>query len=107
MKRHYEIMRIMRTKVVNFRDVYEGADGILYIQSAIRCRVENLASVFVSPSYSAWCINLIHPPSDNFSQQRLDPEKQFENFAYGIVSLFSSSEWLYPLTWFLTAQMFP
>lgn len=37
-------------------------------------------------------INLITPISDNFSQQRLDPEKQFQSFAFGIVSSFLSSE---------------
>ena len=88
MKRHYEIMRIMRTKVVDSRDLYEGADGILCVQYAIEYRVENLASPSVSPTYAACRINLIHPSSDNFSQQRLDPEKEFESFAYGIVSYF-------------------
>ncbi len=88
MKRHYEIMRIMRTKVVNFHDLYKGTQGILYVKDAIEYRVKNLASPSVSPTYAACRINLIHPSSDNFSQQRLDPEKQFESFAYGIVSYF-------------------
>jgi len=100
MKRHYEIMRIMRTKVVNFRDLYEGADGILYVQDAIQYRVKNLASPSVSPTYAACRINLIHPSSDNISQQRLVPEKEFESFAYGIVSHFLSLGRLCPLTYF-------
>ena len=80
----------MRTKVVNFRDLYEGADGILYVLDAIQYRVKNLASASVSSTYATCRINLIHPPSDNFSQQRLVPEKEFESFAYGIVSHFLS-----------------
>jgi hypothetical protein len=88
MKRHYEIMRIMRTKVVKFRELYEGADGILYVQDAIQYRVKNLASASVLSTYAACRINLIHPSSDNFSQRRLDPEKEFESFSYGIVGHF-------------------
>jgi hypothetical protein len=100
MKRHYEIMRIMCTKVVNFGDLYEGADGILYVQDAIQFRVKNLASASVLPTYAACRINLIHPSSDNFSQQRLDPEKEFESFAYGIVNHFLSPKRLCHLTCF-------
>jgi hypothetical protein len=90
----------MRTKVVKFRELYEGADGILYVQDAIDYRVKNLASASVSPTYAACRINLIHPTSDNFSQQRLVPEKQFESFAYGIVSYFLSPGRLCLLTCF-------
>jgi hypothetical protein len=52
MKRHYEIMRIMRTKVVNVRELSEGGDGISYVSWAIEDRVEDLISVSVS---SSWC----------------------------------------------------
>jgi hypothetical protein len=61
MKRHYEIMRVMRTKVVNFLELFEGAKGILYIQDAILHRVEGLASMFLS-YHATCCINLINPP---------------------------------------------
>jgi len=45
MKRHYEIMRIMRTKVVNFRDLFEGLEGILYVYRAAVHRVKDLTGV--------------------------------------------------------------
>jgi hypothetical protein len=48
MKRHYEIMRIMRTKVVNLRDLFEGVEGILYVYRAALYRVENLKGVSIS-----------------------------------------------------------
>ncbi|KAF8497394.1 hypothetical protein F5888DRAFT_1906711 [Russula emetica] len=64
MKRHYEIMRVMRTKVLNMRELVEGAQGIMYIHSTIVYRVQDL--------------------KHNFSQQRLDPEKQLQSFAFGI-----------------------
>ncbi|KAF8477646.1 hypothetical protein DFH94DRAFT_671862 [Russula ochroleuca] len=64
MKRHYEVMRIMRTKILSMRELQEGAQGILYIFEAAFYRVKDLRS--------------------NFSQQRLDLEKQFESFAFGI-----------------------
>ncbi|KAH9996110.1 hypothetical protein BJV77DRAFT_960842, partial [Russula vinacea] len=55
-KRHYEIMRIMRTKILNMRELLEGAQSIIYIREAIGYRVQDL----------------IH----NFTQQRLDPENR-------------------------------
>jgi hypothetical protein len=42
MKRHYEIMRVMRTKVLSMRELVEGAQGIMYIHSAIVNRVRDL-----------------------------------------------------------------
>jgi len=92
MKRHYEIMRIMRTKVVNIRDPFEGVEGILYVYRAVLHRVENLTGVSISCSTDPCRINLITLISDSFSQQRLNPEKQFQSFAFGIVSFFLSSE---------------
>jgi len=89
MKRHYEIMRVMRTKVVNFRDLFEGKQGILCVINAVGYRVKDLTSVSVSSSSVARHVNVIDPLSDNFSQQRLDLDKQFQTFAYGIVSPFS------------------
>jgi len=69
MKRHYEMMRIMRTKVVDFRDVLEGTQSIQRVEDAILYRVNGLI--------------------DNFSQQRLDSEKQFQSFSHGITKMFS------------------
>jgi hypothetical protein len=89
MKRHYEIMRIMRTKVVDARELSEGSDSILCVYRAVRYRIEELTSVSVSSSFAACYTYLIDPLSDNFSQQRLDPKKHFKTFTYGIVSRFS------------------
>ena len=86
MKRHYEIMRVMRTKVVNFRDLFEGVEGIVYVYRAVFHRVKDLTGVSISSRSDPCRINLITPISDNFTQQRLDPEKQFQSFAFGIVS---------------------
>jgi hypothetical protein len=89
MKRHYEIMRIMRTKIVNVHELIEGKDGISCVHRVIEDRVEDLTRVSVSFSSTARYLSLINPLSDIFSQQRLDPEKQFQTFTYGIVSYFS------------------
>jgi hypothetical protein len=86
MKRHYEIMRIMRTKILNMRELLEGVQGIEYINDAVFDRVQDLTRMSVSPSTAACYVNLI---IDNFAQQKLDPEKQFQSFAFGIVGYFS------------------
>ncbi|KAI9464112.1 hypothetical protein BJY52DRAFT_1221492 [Lactarius psammicola] len=57
MKRHYEIMRAMRTKMLDPREL----------------------------------------GSDIFSHQKLDPEKQFQNFAYGIFKYFHNEKALWSL----------
>jgi len=91
MKRHYEIMRIMRIKVVDFRDLWESAQSILYIEDAITYRVDGLTSASVHLSSATFDTHMIDPLIDNFSQQRLDPEKQFQSFAHGIVGCFAST----------------
>ena len=47
MKRHYEIMRVMRTKVLSMRELVEGAQGIMYIHSVIVNRVRDLKRVSI------------------------------------------------------------
>ncbi len=55
MKRHYEIMRIMRTKILSMRELVEGMQGIMYIHNAIVYRVQDLKRVSVlSPSMSCY-----------------------------------------------------
>jgi hypothetical protein len=66
MKRHYEIMRGMRTKVLDSRELWYSVESILYVKDAIRYRVNDLKNIF--------------------TQQKNNPEKHFQNFAFGIVS---------------------
>jgi len=50
MKRHYEIMRVMRGKVVDSREIWNCVESVLYVEDAIRYRVDDLACVFASSS---------------------------------------------------------
>ena len=59
MKRHYEIMRIMRTKILTMREILDGAQGILYIINAIIYRVQDLTRESVSSSIVTCYLNLI------------------------------------------------
>jgi hypothetical protein len=58
MKCHYEIMRIMRTKVPSMHELLEGMDGIIYIRDAIKYRVEDLRRKPVLSSTLACDVNL-------------------------------------------------
>ena len=58
MKRHYEIMRIMRTKKLDERDSKEAVDSLLYIYLAILYRKEDVFGVSVSSSSSTCHVNL-------------------------------------------------
>jgi hypothetical protein len=49
MKHHYEVMRIMRTKVVDSRELWEGVKSMSYIQEAIGYRVGDLTSMSAFP----------------------------------------------------------
>ncbi|KAI9448651.1 hypothetical protein F5148DRAFT_1153428 [Russula earlei] len=64
MKRHYEIMRTMRTKVLDSRVLWENKNSIDCVQEALIDRVVDLMN--------------------NFTQQKLDVEKKFKDFAYGM-----------------------
>ena len=46
LKRHYEIMRAMRTKVLDSRELWYCVDSILHVKDAIRYRVDDLTSSF-------------------------------------------------------------
>ena len=48
MKRHYEIMRIMRVKVVDSRELWNSIESVLRVKDVIRYRVDDLASMFAS-----------------------------------------------------------
>ena len=78
-------MRIMRTKVLNRLDLQEGWEGIKYIRDVIMYRVQDLARMSVSLSTLSTILTLF---VDNFSQQRLSPEKQFQSFAFGMVGIY-------------------
>lgn len=88
MKRHYEIMRVMRTKVLSMRELVEGAQGIMYIHNAVVYRVQDLKRVSIRRPQSRWPAMLTSFVV-NFSQQRLDTEKQLQSFAFGIVGYLS------------------
>ncbi|KAI9464116.1 hypothetical protein BJY52DRAFT_1166045 [Lactarius psammicola] len=75
MKRHYEIMRAMRSKVLDSRELWDGAGSLFYVNYAIRYRMNDLENIF--------------------SHQKLDPEKQFQNFAYGIFKYFHNEKALW------------
>ncbi|KAI9464114.1 hypothetical protein BJY52DRAFT_887425 [Lactarius psammicola] len=68
MKRHYEIMRAMRSKVLDSRELWSGVESLFEVKYAIGYRVNGLMNIF--------------------SQQKLDPEKQFHHFSYGIFKYF-------------------
>ena len=76
----------MRTKVLSMRELVEGAQGIMYIHSAIVYRVQDLKRMSICRSqWPAMLTSFV----GNFSQQRLDPEKQLQSFAFGIVGYLS------------------
>jgi hypothetical protein len=87
MKRHHEVMRVMRTKIVDPRELSQCEESIFYVEEAIRYRVKSLTSMsamlFLEGDALTWSSH-----ADNFSQHKLDIRKQFENFALGIVIIF-------------------
>jgi len=54
MKRHFEIMRIMRTKVLDSRELLEAAKSMYHIRKAINYRADDLAckSICLSLAFS-------------------------------------------------------
>ncbi|KAH9034702.1 hypothetical protein EDB85DRAFT_2288949 [Lactarius pseudohatsudake] len=64
LKRHYEIMRTMRTNVLDPRELGSGRDSIYNVNIVTYQRMNDLTNIFI--------------------QQKHNPEKQFQNFAYGI-----------------------
>lgn len=45
MKRHYEIMRIMQTKIPDSREIWESVRSICSVYDAVSYRVDDLSSM--------------------------------------------------------------
>jgi hypothetical protein len=56
MKRHYEIMRAMRTKVLDSRELGSGVESFGNVNDVIRWRMNDLTSA--SPSFPKWLYRL-------------------------------------------------
>jgi hypothetical protein len=106
MKRHYEIMRAMRTKLLDSRELGSGVESFVNVKDAIQYRVNDLTSTssLISLAMSVSLTWSTH--AGIFSHQKLNPEKEFQNFAYGIVGYH-----MFFLTWLLSeasiVQVFP
>jgi hypothetical protein len=59
MKRHYAIMRIMRTKILSKRELQEGMQSIMYIHYAAFYRIEDLKRASVLSPAVIFYANLI------------------------------------------------
>jgi hypothetical protein len=59
MKRHYEVMRIMRTKILSMRELQEGMQGILFINNAVIYRVQDLIRASILSPAMIFYANLI------------------------------------------------
>ena len=95
MKRHYEVMRTMRTTVLDSCELRSAGESLSYANEAIRYRMTDLTSKASNPlAVSVSLTWFMH--ADIFIQQKVDPEKQFQNFACGIVrySIFFLSQQL-------------
>jgi hypothetical protein len=85
MKRHYEVMRTMRTNVLDSCELRSAEESLSTMNEAIRYRMNDLTSKTFSIPLAVsvsliWSMN-----ADIFIQQKLDPDKQFQNFACGLV----------------------
>lgn len=59
MKRHYEIMRVMRSKILSMRELQEGMQSILYIHNAAVYRTQDLHRASVPSPAVIFYANLI------------------------------------------------
>jgi hypothetical protein len=98
LKRHYEVIRAMRTKIIlDWRELGSCVESFVNVKDAIQYRVNDLTSTssLISLARSVSLTWSAH--AGIYSHQKLNPEKEFQNFAYGIVC--------YPaffLTWLLS-----
>jgi hypothetical protein len=77
-------MRIMRTKIPDSREIYDSVASIAYVYDAVSYRVDDLISMLSLLCSLAWYADLMY--IGIFSHQRMDLEKQFQGFVFGIVS---------------------
>jgi hypothetical protein len=93
LKRHYDIMRIMRTKVLNMRELLEGSQGILYINDAVVDRVQGLTRMSVSPSTVGY-FNLIYRQLHSAETRSREAVSELRFWDCGLFIFFSGSHYL-------------
>jgi hypothetical protein len=75
----------MRTKVLDVHELWSGVESLGCVRDAIGYRMNDLTSTPFSNSLAVSVSLTLSTHADIFFQHKLDPEKQFQNFAYGIV----------------------
>jgi hypothetical protein len=74
----------MQKKILDWRELWHSMESICFVIGAIRDRVGDLVSMSNILSLKLGTLTLpFHV--DIFAQQKLDPERHFQTFAYGIV----------------------
>ena len=68
-KRHYEIMRIMRTKIPDSREIYDSVASIACVYDAVCYRVDDLISMLSPSSSLAWYADQIDAYRHLFSPE--------------------------------------
>lgn len=75
----------MRTKVLDSCELRSAGESLSTVNDAIRYRMNDLTSK-TSPIPLTVSVSLIWSMNaDIFIQQKIDPDKQFQNFACGLV----------------------
>ena len=74
----------MRTKVLDSCELRSAGESLSIVNDVVRYRMTDLTSK-LSSIPQASLVHLHNPCTDIFIQHRLDPEKQFQNFACGTV----------------------
>jgi hypothetical protein len=60
MKRHYEIMRAMRTKVLDWRELGSGVESFISVKDAIQYRVNDLTSISSLISLASCLVYMVY-----------------------------------------------
>jgi hypothetical protein len=60
MKRHYKIMRAMRTKVLDWRELGSGVESFISVKDAIQYRVNDLTSISSLISLASCLVYMVY-----------------------------------------------
>ncbi|KAI0042039.1 hypothetical protein FA95DRAFT_1500564 [Auriscalpium vulgare] len=63
-ERHYEIMKIGTKKILSQREIIDAGNSVGFVTKALKLRTKELRNIF--------------------TQQKMDPAKQFQSFAFGV-----------------------
>ncbi len=92
LRRHYGVLELATTVILHPKEIYDMTASLWNLFAVVDRRLENLACMFAIAAARESADNVIL--SAIFEQSNVDVEEKLKNFAFGMVGLIVSLDWI-------------